>query len=176
MVKLFSDEEMLKKCELYKPIPLALEQKILHYEGNPDNVSILNGVIKSPFKVGQPVSNVTDYAYQLAFNVPINPENFLDVYKKELDKKIDKDVKQVMNELLEKIEMENEIVADIVSTPAEAVPAEDVPVQVAIPKMEEVPGEDEDRLPEPEKPKRTRRTKAQMKEAREMDQQDYSEL
>tara|TARA_R100000951_G_C2642332_1_gene181378 strand:+ start:445 stop:1056 length:612 start_codon:yes stop_codon:yes gene_type:complete len=108
MVKLYSDEEMLEKCKLYHPIPLAMEQKILHYEGNPNNINILNGIIKSPYKTGQPVDSIINYAYQLGQDLPVSAEAFISAYEKALDKEIKKGTKQVMDELLERIEMEGE--------------------------------------------------------------------
>jgi len=99
MVKLYTDLEMEKLCKDFKPIPLAVEQDILHYEGNPNYISILNGIIKSPYKSGQPVNNVIDYAHQLSFQAPIDPETFLKEYNRVVDQKIkDKNVK-LLNEL-----------------------------------------------------------------------------
>jgi len=142
MVKLYSDDEMLEKCKLYQPIPLALEQKVLHYEGNQNNVSILNGIIKSPYKTGQPVDSVINYAHQLEYNIPVPADAFISSYEKLLDEEIKKGTKQVMDELLEKIEMEGD--------------------------QEQ---EEEEEIIE-EKVKRVRRTKEQMREAREMVEYD----
>jgi len=148
MVKLYSDDEMLEKCKLYQPIPLALEQKVLHYEGNQNNVSILNGIIKSPYKTGQPVDSIINYAHQLEYQLPINAEAFISRYEKFLDEEIKKDTKQVMDELLEKIEMEGE--------------------DFDIGDIEEEKERIEETVPE----KRVRRTKEQMREAREMGEED----
>ncbi len=142
MVKLYSDDEMLEKCKLYQPIPLALEQKVLHYEGNQNNVSILNGIIKSPYKTGQPVDSVINYAHQLEYNIPVPADAFISSYEKLLDDEIKKGTKKVMDELLEKIEMEGD--------------------------QEQ---EEEEEIIE-EKVKRVRRTKEQMREAREMVEYD----
>ncbi len=109
MVKLFTDDEMIEHCAIYQPIPLALEQEILHYEGNPDYVDILNGVIKpTSYKIGQPVQSVSDYAYQLPFHVPVDPEKFLNEYNKIVEKNFKEKNVQVMNEILEKIDMRDE--------------------------------------------------------------------
>lgn len=115
MVKLFTDEEVIKKCRDFQPIPLSIEQDVLHYDGDPDRVSILNGVKESPYKIGQPVANVNMFATQLPYNIPIRPEQFLEKYNEVLDKKIKSEVTQVMNQLLEKIEMDEDIIADIES-------------------------------------------------------------
>ena len=108
MVKLYSDDEMLEKCKLYQPIPLAMEQKVLHYEGNPNNINILNGIIKSPYKTGQPVDSIINYAHQLEQNLPVSADVFISAYEKALNEEIKKGTRQVMDELLEKIEMEGE--------------------------------------------------------------------
>lgn len=105
MVKLFTDEEMELKCRDFQPIPFSIEQQVLHYEGNPDNVSILNGVIKSPYKIGQPVNNVSNYAYQLPFNIPIDPEKFLNSYNNVVEQKI-KDFEKRMEQETEEIDVD----------------------------------------------------------------------
>ncbi len=151
MVKLYSDDEMLEKCKLYQPIPLALEQKVLHYEGNQNNVSILNGIIKSPYKTGQPVDSVINYAHQLEYNIPVPADAFISSYEKLLDDEIKKGTKKVMDELLEKIEMEGE--------------------DFDIGDQEQEKKRLEETLSEP-KEKRVRRTKAQMIESREMEEED----
>jgi len=99
MVKLYTDEEMIEKCKDYQPIPLALEQQVLHYGGDPDRINILNGVIKSPYKIGQPVNNVTEYAYQLPFQIPIDPEKFLNEYNKVVEQKLKEKNLKVISEL-----------------------------------------------------------------------------
>jgi len=99
MVKLFTDEEMLEKCKDYQPIPLAIEQQVLHYGGDPDKINILNGVIKSPYKIGQPVNNVTEYAYQLPFQIPIDPEKFLNEYNKVVEKELKEKNLKIISEL-----------------------------------------------------------------------------
>ncbi len=101
-MKLYSDEDMLERCKDYQPIPLHLEQKVLHQNEREDRISILNGVIKSPYKIGQPVSNVMMYATQLPFNIPIDPDDFLKAYNNLVDKELAKQNIIIEDELLER--------------------------------------------------------------------------
>jgi len=167
MVKLFSNEEMLEKCKLYQPIPLAMEQKVLHYEGNPNNINILNGVIKSPYKTGQPVDSIINYAYQLGQDLPVSADVFISAYEKALNEEIKKGTKQVMDELLEKLEMEGEdfdfqdqveYAESTLAASTAALPA----------RLEEDQLIDEQDL----SGMRTRRTKREMQEARQMGEED----
>jgi len=167
MVKLFSNEEMLEKCKLYQPIPLAMEQKVLHYEGNPNNINILNGVIKSPYKTGQPVDSIINYAYQLGQDLPVSADVFISAYEKALNEEIKKGTKQVMDELLEKLEMEGEdfdfqdqveYAESTIAASTAALPA----------RLEEDQLIDEQDL----SGMRTRRTKREMQEARQMGEED----
>ena len=151
MVKLFSDEEMLERCKLYQPIPLDIEQKILHYEGDSKNINILNGVIPSPYKIGQPVDSIINYAHQLEYHLPVSAENFIQEYEKILEKEIKKETKQVMDELLERIEMED-IEPDYTGETARRDDMDSEQTLVV--------------------ERRTRRTKQQMTEARLMGEED----
>lgn len=101
-MKLYSDEEMLERCKDYQPIPLHLEQQVLHQNERDDRINILNGVIKSPYKTGQPVANVMMYATQLPFNIPINPDDFFKAYNDLVKKELEKKDKRVEDELLER--------------------------------------------------------------------------
>ena len=98
-MKLYTDEEILEKCKDFQPIPLDIEQEVLHYKGDPDKLNILNGVKKSPYEIGQPVSNVNMYAHQLAFHIPIDPDVFLKQYNKVVDKNIEEQNQKIINEL-----------------------------------------------------------------------------
>ena len=98
-MKLYTDEEILEKCKDFQPIPLDIEQEVLHYNGDPDKLNILNGVKKSPYQIGQPVSNVNMYAHQLAFHIPIDPDVFLKQYNKVVDKNIEEQNQKIINEL-----------------------------------------------------------------------------
>ncbi len=188
MVKLYSQEEMLEKCKLYQPIPLAMEQKVLHYEGNPNNINILNGVIKSPYKTGQPVDSIINYAYQLGQDLPVSAEAFISAYEKALDKEIKKGTKQVMDELLERIEMEGED-GDYVGM----LDSQEDLIEMATEMGERFENETQDmesqvgtastgnleesitsilKFDDVEETKRTRRTKQQMTDAREMGKED----
>ncbi len=131
MVKLFTDEEMDEKCKDYDPIPMKVAQDVLHRKENPDRINILNGVIKSPYRIGQPPANVNMYASQIGMMTPVNAEAYLKEYNKFVGGKIitqEKEIEQRMNE----------------STQTE----------------------------QEEKPKRVRRTKEQVTEAKEMGTED----
>jgi len=171
MVKLYTDEEMLEKCKLYQPIPLAMEQKVLHYEGNPNNINILNGVIKSPYKTGQPVDSIINYAHQLEQNLPVSADVFISAYEKALDEEIKKGTKKVMDELLEKLEMEEDIKDEPeYAESARAAPDylyEDLAVEPLAESITSILKFDDEA-----ESKRTRRTKQQMTEAREMGEED----
>ena len=156
MVKLFSDEEMLERCKLYQPIPLDLEQKILHYEGDSKNINILNGVIPSPYKIGQPVDSIINYAHQLEYHLPVSAENFIQEYEKILEKEI-ANSKKIQDELLEQIMINIDM--------------EDFE------EYEDYEGYfDERRVDMDSSRGRTRRTKHQMSEAREMGREDIRKL
>ncbi len=131
MVKLFTDEEMDEKCKDYDPIPMKVAQDVLHRKENPDRINILNGVIKSPYRIGQPPANVNMYASQIGMMTPVNAEAYLKEYNKFVGGKIitqEKEIEQRMNE----------------STQTE----------------------------QEEKPKRVRRTKEQVTEAKDMGTED----
>ncbi len=183
MVKLFSDEEMLEKCKDYQPIPLALEQKVLHYGGDPDKINILNGVIKSPYKIGQPVNNVTEYAYQLPFQIPIDPEKFLNEYNKVVEKELKKNNLKIISELSRDI-IDNVISGlDEIPEAARASPfIGDIESEVgtastrALPDEQDLEGMDQQRMTI--KVKKPRRTQEQMIESKTMATEDinYAEL
>ncbi len=166
MVKLYSNEEMLEKCKLYQPIPLAMEQKILHYEGNPNNINILNGVIKSPYKTGQPVDSIINYANQLGQDLPVSADVFISAYEKALDEEIKKGTKQVIDELLEKLEMEGEDFdfQDQVEYAESARTASSGNLEESITSIL--------KFDDVAETKRTRRTKKQMTDARSMGEED----
>lgn len=82
MVKFFTDEEMDEKCKDYDPIPMKVAQDVLHRKENPDRINILNGVIKSPYRIGQPPANVNMYASQIGMMTPVNAEAYLKEYNR----------------------------------------------------------------------------------------------
>lgn len=156
MVKLFSDEEMLEMCKLYQPIPLDLEQKILHYEGDSRNITILNGVIPSPYKIGQPVDSIINYAHQLEYHLPVSAEKFIQAYEDILEKEME-DSKKIKDELFQQI-MTNVDMQDF----------EDYE------DFEDFEGYYDERRGDTDSSRieRTRRTKQQMSEARQMGKED----
>lgn len=131
MVKLFTDEEMDEKCKDYDPIPMKVAQDVLHRKENPDRINILNGVIKSPYKVGQPPANVNMYASQIGMMTPVNAEEFLREYNKFVGEKLISEEKEIEQRIDESTQTEQE-----------------------------------------EKPKRVRRTKQQVTEAKDMGAED----
>ena len=131
MVKLFTDEEMDEKCKDYDPIPMKVAQDVLHRKEDPDKVNILNGVIKSPYRIGQPPANVNMYASQIGMMTPISADKFLSEYNKFVGRKIIEQEKEIEQRIDESIQTDPE-----------------------------------------EKPKRVRRTKQEVTEARTMDSED----
>ncbi len=101
MVKLFTDEEMDEKCKDYDPIPMKVAQDILHQEEREDRVNILNGVVKSPYRIGQPPANVNMYANQIGQMTPINPDAFLKEYNRVVDGKMVADDLRIAQEMIE---------------------------------------------------------------------------
>lgn len=97
MVKLFTDEEMDEKCKDYDPIPMKVAQDILHRNERDDRVNILNGVIKSPYRIGQPPANVNMYAngVQKLTGGRIRAELFIQEYNKVVDAKIVEKEKEI---------------------------------------------------------------------------------
>jgi len=101
MVKLFTDEEMDEKCKDYDPIPMKVAQDILHQEEREDRVNVLNGVVKSPYRIGQPPSSVNMYANQIGQMTPINPDAFLKEYNRVVDGKMVADDLRIAQEMIE---------------------------------------------------------------------------
>lgn len=112
MVKLFTNEEMDEKCKDYDPIPMKVSQDVLHRKEDPDRVNILNGVIKSPFRIGQPPANVNMYASQIGMMTPVSAEEYLREYNRFVGARTEQDLEQLMrenmviNELLEELELD----------------------------------------------------------------------
>lgn len=101
MVKLFTDEEMNEKCKDYDPIPMKVAQDVLHRKDDPDKINILNGVIKSPYRIGQPPANVNMYASQIGMMTPISAETYLREYNKFVKGKVieqEKEIEQRLDE------------------------------------------------------------------------------
>jgi len=101
MVKLFTDEEMNEKCKDYDPIPMKVAQDVLHRKDDPDKINILNGVIKSPYRIGQPPANVNMYASQIGMMTPISADTYLREYNKFVKGKVieqEKEIEQRLDE------------------------------------------------------------------------------
>lgn len=106
MVKLFTDEEMNEKCKDYDPIPLKVAQDILHRNERDDRVNILNGIIKSPYRIGQPPANVNMYAdgVQKLTRGRVRAELFIQEYNKVVDAKMaeqEKELEQMGEETMD---------------------------------------------------------------------------
>ncbi len=83
MVKLYTDEEMDEKCKDYDPIPMKVAQAVLHRKPDPDKINILNGVIKSDIKNGQPPAYVAMYANQIGrMNFGVSANAYLKEYNR----------------------------------------------------------------------------------------------
>jgi len=83
MVKLYTDEEMDEKCKDYDPIPMKVAQAVLHRKPDPDKINILNGVIKSDIKNGQPPAYVAMYANQIGrMNFGVSADAYLKEYNR----------------------------------------------------------------------------------------------
>lgn len=83
MVKLYTDEEMDEKCKDYDPIPMKVAQAVLHRKSDPDKINILNGVIKSDIKNGQPPAYVAMYANQIGrMNFGVSADAYLKEYNR----------------------------------------------------------------------------------------------
>jgi glutamine synthetase type III len=111
MVKLFTDEEMDEKCKDYDPIPMKVQQDVLHRKEPEDRINILNGVIKSPFRIGQPPANVNMYASQIGMMTPVNAETYLREYNRfvdgrmiEQERELEQEIDEVEDELAERLE------------------------------------------------------------------------
>ena len=108
MVKLFTDEEMNEKCKDYDPIPMKVAQDVLHRKDDPDKINILNGVIKSPYRIGQPPANVNMYASQIGMMTPISAETYLREYNKFVKGKVIEQEKQIEQRLDESTQTDPE--------------------------------------------------------------------
>jgi len=132
MVKLFTDEEMNEKCKDYDPIPLKVAQDILHQEEREDRVNILNGVVKSPYRIGQPPSSVNMYASQIGMMTPIKPDAFLKEYNRVVDKRVietEVELEQDIDELNEELYKAEQVAPRfrMVAEGMDAPPADGVP-------------------------------------------------
>ncbi len=154
MVKLFTDEEIDERCKDYDPIPMKVAQAVLHRKNDPDKINILNGVIKSDIKTGQPPANVNMYANQIGrMNFGVSAEQYLREYNRFVSAKLIEEENRLMQEQIELMGEEDVDVYDIESTPPDLERDSSAP-------FTEV------------KPKRKRRTKFQAMEAREMGEED----
>ena len=109
MVKLFTDEEMDEKCKDYDPIPMKVAQDVLHRKEDPDKINILNGVIKSPYRIGQPPANVNMYASAIGEMTPVSADKYLSEYNKFVKGKIieqEKEMEQRIDETITETEPE----------------------------------------------------------------------
>ena len=100
MVKLYTDEEMNEKCKDYDPIPMLVAQDVLHRKEPEDRVNILNGVVKSPYKIGQPPASVNMYASQIGSMTPVSADKFIEEYNRFVGSKIidkEKEIEQSIN-------------------------------------------------------------------------------
>ena len=100
MVKLYTDEEMNEKCKDYDPIPMLVAQDVLHRKEPDDRVNILNGVVKSPYKIGQPPASVNMYASQIGSMTPVSADKFIEEYNRFVGSKIidkEKEIEQSIN-------------------------------------------------------------------------------
>lgn len=100
MVKLYTDEEMNEKCKDYDPIPMLVAQDVLHRKEPDDRVNILNGVVKSPYKIGQPPASVNMYASQIGSMTPVSADKFIEEYNRFVGNKIiekEKEIEQSIN-------------------------------------------------------------------------------
>jgi len=120
MVRLFTEEEMDEKCKDYMPIPMKVAQAVLHRRDDPDKINILNGVIKSDIKTGQPPANVNMYANQIGrMNFGVSAEQYLREYNRFVSAKLIEEENRMMQEEIELMGEEDVDVYDIESTPAE---------------------------------------------------------
>jgi len=155
MVKLFTDEEIDERCKDYDPIPMKVAQAVLHRKNDPDKINILNGVIKSDIKTGQPPANVNMYANQIGrMNFGVSAEQYLREYNRFVSAKLIEEENRLMQEQNELMGAEDVDVYDIESTPPDLERDSSAP-------FTEV------------KPKRKRRTKFQAMEARAMGEEDF---
>mgnify|MGYP003114226746 CR=1 FL=1 len=154
MVKLFTDEEIDERCKDYDPIPMKVAQDVLHRKADPNKINILNGVIKSDIKTGQPPANVNMYANQIGrMNFGVSAEQYLKEYNRFVSAKLIEEENRLMQEQIQLMGEEDVDVYDIESTPPSLERDSSAP-------FTEV------------KPKRKRRTKFQAMEAREMGDED----
>ena len=120
MVKLFTDEEIDERCKDYDPIPMKVAQAVLHRKNDPDKINILNGVIKSDIKTGQPPANVNMYANQIGrMNFGVSAEQYLKEYNRFVSAKLVEEENRLMQEQIELMGEEDVDIYDIESTPAE---------------------------------------------------------
>ncbi len=171
MVKLFTDEEMDEKCKDYDPIPMKFAQEILHREQREDRVNILNGMLKSPYKTGQPPANVNMYANGISKLAPISAEAFLKAYNDKVDGLMIAEERELAQQMVE----------------LEEIPSEDIDINEEIFEAEEAMRRQRDREVQTDSEpvdnsramvikKRVRRTKKEVEEARQMGKEDKSKV
>ena len=142
MVKLYTDEEMDFKCRDYDPIPMRVAQAVLHRKSDPDKINILNGVIKSDIKNGQPPAYVAMYANGIGrMNFGVSADAYLKEYNRFVGEQL--------------VEQENTLIQE------QEIPVYDI--------ESEAPEDAEFTLV---KPRRRRRKKTEVLEARQMGEED----
>tara|TARA_A100001201_G_scaffold69671_3_gene64256 strand:+ start:903 stop:1367 length:465 start_codon:yes stop_codon:yes gene_type:complete len=149
-MKLYTDEEMMKKCIEFDPVPLFMEKHVLHKQPRNDRKSILSGIIDSDIQDYQPINNIAAYANNISKLYPVKAKSVLKEYTSIVDKKLKEHNKKVEAELTEKMVYEDEIKEMYEPTPEPVI---------------------EPNLP-PMPQKRARRTKEQIKESKDMGRED----
>lgn len=171
MVKLFTDEEMDEKCKDYDPIPMKVAQDILHQEEREDRVNILNGVVKSPYRIGQPPANVNMYATQISNMTPVKSSAFLKEYNKVVDGKMIADELKVAQEMIE-VEQTAEDINEEIFEAEEAMRRQREAREREVPEEARAAEEPEDNSRAMVIQKRVRRTKKEVGEAKQMGKED----
>jgi len=157
-MKLYTDEEMMMKCLEFDPVPLFLEQYVLHKQKRDDRISILYGVEHNELDY-QPINNISAYATNISKIYPVSAKNVIKEYTSVVTDKLKDHNKKVEAELLERMVYQEQI------------------KELLLMGKEDTPEPEPEPTPEPMKIKRQRRTKAEMKEVKSMSEEDIrSEL
>ena len=153
-MKLYTDEEMMKKCIEYDPVPLFMEKHVLHKQPRKDRISILSGVLDSDLQDYQPINNISAYANNISKLYPVSAKSVLKEYTNIVNDKLAEHNKKVEAELTEKMAYQEQV-KELLLMGNEDKPVEP-PVEPPV-KM---------------KIKRARRTKQEMKESKDMEKED----
>jgi len=175
-MKLYTDAELIEKCIEFKPVPFAMEKYVLHKRPRKDRVSILYAPQRETVQDYQPINNITAYAQNIALLYPVTAENVIQEYMSIVKQKLEQKDEKVEAELSDRFsDLYAELLPEGGATAAENPDFDEfgLPSAPRARRSKEEMREARDMMKEDmQSIPRSRRTKEQMREAREMQDED----